>query len=104
MYQALSDFYYIPNNYIDKFIEYAHIMYEEKIFLECAIPAIFGIISAPENHVIYERALWLSERKRVINVLHDEFQQIFIHPIKFSSNTKKNEVKKYNYFINAFDF
>ena len=44
------------------------------------------------------------DRYSTIEILHDEFQQIFIHPIKFSYSINKEEVNKYNYFINAFDF
>ena len=38
------------------------------------------------------------------NVRHDEFQQISIHPIKFSKKEAKISVRKYNFFINANDF
>ena len=79
-------------------------MVKSKIFLECAVQAIFSIISAPKYHIIYIRSLWGDERKMCINVLHDEFKQISIHPIKFSKENKKEAVRKYNYFINANDF
>ena len=41
---------------------------------------------------------------KAIKILHKEFQQIFIHPIKFSSDKNKEEVNKYIFFINANDF
>jgi len=101
---GFSDLYYIPQSYIRRFIELGKEMIKSKIFLECAVQAIFSIISAPKYHIIYIRSLWGAERKMCINVLHDEFKQISIHPIKFSKDNKKEDVRKYNYFINANDF
>ena len=101
---GLSDLYYIPQYYINSFIQLAKEMFNSKIFLECAVHAIFAIILAPKYHAIYLRALWGDERNQSINVLHDEFQQISIHPIKFSKEDQKNSVRKYNFFINANDF
>ena len=101
---GLSDLYYIPQNYISRFIELGREMINSKIFLECAVQATFAIISAPKDHIIYLRALWGNERKRNINVLHEEFKQISIHPIKFSNDIQKEAVRMYNYFINAKDF
>ena len=101
---GISDLYYIPQNYINRFIELGREMINSKIFLECAVQATFAIISAPKYHIIYLRALWGNERKRNINVLHEEFKQISIHPIKFSNDTQKEAIRIYNYFINAKDF
>ena len=101
---GLSDLYYIPHYYIKRFIELEREIIKSKIFLECAVQAAFGIISAPKYHIIYLRALWDEDRKRCINVLHDEFKQISIHPIKFSSDEQKEAVRKYNYFINGYYF
>ena len=101
---GLSDLFYIPQHYISRFIELAKEMLKSKIFLECAVQAIFAIMSAPKYHIIYLRALWNENRRKCINVLHDEFKQISIHPIKFSNDSQKEAVRKYNYFINANDF
>ena len=104
LYGGLTDFYYIPNKYIMNFIELAQKMYAENVFLEWAVPAIFAIISASKYQSIYVRPLWFEERNKAIKILHKEFQQIFIHPIKFSSDKNKEEVNKYIFFINANDF
>ena len=101
---GFSDLYYIPQCYISRFIELGREMLKSKIVLECAVQAIFAIISAPKYHIIYIRSLWGDERKMCINVLHDEFKQISIHPIKFSSDEQKEAVRKYNYFINGYYF
>ena len=79
-------------------------MVKSKIFLECAVQAIFSIISAPKYHIIYIRSLWGDDRKMCINVLHDEFKQISIHPIKFSNSDLRDSVDKYISFINAKDY
>ena len=57
-----SDLYYIPQSYIRRFIELGKEMIKSKIFLECAVQAIFSIISAPKYHIIYIRSLWGDER------------------------------------------
>ena len=88
---GISDFHYIPNDYIRPFIDLAKKMYDNKIFLECAVHTTFGIISAEKNHVIYIRPLWSPEdRNNALNVLREEFQQICIHPI----NSQKMKIKK----------
>ena len=104
MTSAFYNIYYIPQYYISRFIELGREMIKSKIFLECAVQAIFAIISAPKYHIIYLRALWKDERKMCIKVLHNDFKQISIHPIKFSKDNEKKAVRKYNYFINANDF
>ena len=104
IFYGFSDMYYVPQYYITSFIKLEKEMFDSKIFLECAIDNVFAIISAPKYYAIYSRALWGDDRKNVINVLHDEFQQISIHPIKFSSKELKDVVRNYNFFINANDF
>ena len=102
--KGLSDFYYIPDSSMSEFIELADKMNERRVFLEYAIPAIFGLLSAPKYHAINQRGLWGQDRYRTFEILHKEFQQIFIHPIKFSYSTNKEKVNKYNYFVNALYF
>ena len=40
----IADFYYIPNTIASKICEIFEVMYNSKIFLECAIPTSFGIL------------------------------------------------------------
>ena len=79
-------------------------MYNSKIFLECAVPAAFAIISSPKYQIIYIRPIWGNERKNILNILLKEYNQFSIHPIKFSKDELKEGVNNYNYFINAIDF
>ena len=104
IFSGLTDFYYIPNSYMKNYIELIKKMYDSKIFLECAVHTTFAIMAAPKYQVIRIRALYADERSRAINVLENEFEQIFIHPIKFSNDEFKHGVNKYNYFINSNDF
>ena len=61
-------------------------------------------MSAPKYQVIRIRALYAQERIKAINFLQKEFEQIFIHPIKFSKDEFRIGVNKYNYFINSNEF
>lgn len=101
LFNGFSDLYYLPNNIVSSFIEFVKIMYNSKIFLECAVPASFALTSAPKNQIIHIRALWTTDRTKVLEILHEEYEQISIHPIKFSNGTLKKGVLKYNYFTNA---
>ena len=104
IFNGFADLYYIPNYYMSSFTDLLKKMYKNNIFLECAVPTSFAIMSAPKYQIIHIRPLWVKERERALNVLHEEFQQFSIHPIKFSKDESKEGVNKYNYFINAFDF
>ena len=104
IFSGLTDFYYIPNNYMINYIELIEKMYDSKIFLECAVHTSFAIMSAPKYQVIRIRALYAQERIKAINFLQKEFEQIFIHPIKFSKDEFRIGVNKYNYFINSNEF
>ena len=104
VFNGFADLYYIPKYYMSSFTELLGKMYGAKIFLECAIPDSFAIMSAPKYQIIYVRPIWANERENVFNILHKEYQQFSIHPIKFSSKEAKQVVNKYNYFINANDF
>ena len=104
LFSGFSDLYYIPKYYISNFIEISKKMLDSKIFLECAIDTIFAIISAPKNQIIHIRALWGEEREKAISFLYEDFQQLSVHPLKFSKDEIKDAVRKYNYFINANEF
>ena len=104
VFNGFSDLYYIPNYYMSIFTQLVKEMYNSKIFLECAVPATFAIISAQKYQMIYIRPIWAYERRNILNILRSEYQQFSIHPIKFSNDELKEGVNKYNYFINAIDF
>ena len=92
---GIADFYYIPNTIASKISEIFEVMYNSKIFLECAIPTSFGILLKKKYQIIYIYALWGKGRKKVINYLIHDFHQITIHPIKFFNLYFKKKVNQY---------
>jgi hypothetical protein len=101
---GFSDFYYLPNNYALKISNIFQKMFNSRIFLECAIPSSMAILSSSKYQIIYIEALWGNKRKEVIKFLYSKFDQITIHPVKFSNKTTKYKVSQYIYFINAKEF
>ena len=101
---GMSDFYYLPNYYASKIINIFDKMYKSKIFLECAIPNSMGILSSSKYQIIFISALWGKQRKKAINYLYSQFNQITIHPIKLSNETSMKKVSQYIYFINSDEY
>ena len=101
---ALSDFYYMPNYFISQLNKIYKIMYNSKIFLECAVPTSFGILLNKEYQLIFIHALWGRERRNAINTLLKESLQITIHPIKFFNSYFQKKVNQYIYFIEAKEY
>ena len=79
-------------------------MYKSKIFLECAVPTSLAILLSNKYQIIFIRALWNEERKEVKKYLYSQYNQISIHPIKFSNQTAKIFVNKYIDVIMAIDY
>ena len=98
---TLSDFYYLPNDYIHKFCEIIEIMYNSKIFLEIAVPTTHIILSSKKYQIVYYEGLWGEDRKNAINNLYKHYKEISIHPIKFSNYDLQVKVNNYIYFTNA---
>ena len=101
---AIADFYYLPNYIIPKFCKILKELYKSKIFLECTVPTTFGIILSKEYQLIHFRGLWRKERNNVVEYLHKKYNQITIHPIKFSQIRFRNLINLYSYFIKAEEF
>ena len=102
--QGLSDFYYIPNSFTLKISNLFDEMYKSRLFLECAVPTSFGILSSPKYQIIFIDALWGRARKKAKNFLYSRFDQIAIHPIKFSKDDSKYYVERYIFFTNAIEY
>ena len=101
---GLSDFYYIPNYIASQICEIFKVMYNSKVFLECAVPTSFGILLKKEYQLIYLNALWRENRKKAINYLIKDYFQITIHPIKLFNFYFNKKVNQYIYFINAKEY
>ena len=102
--QGLSDFYYIPNFYASKLCYLFDKMFKSKLFLECSIPSSMAILLAPNYQIIYIDALWGNNRKRVIDFLYSRFDQITVHPVKFSNEKIRKKVNQYIYFVNSIEY
>lgn len=101
---SIADFYYLPNYIVSIFSKIINEMYKSKIFLECAIASTLAIILEKEYQVIYFKGLWGYERNYVAQFLYKKYDQITIHPIKFSKIRNRNVVNLYNYFIKAEEY
>ena len=102
--KGLSDFYYLPNNFASKICHLFQKMYNSQIFLECVIPNSMAILSSPIYQIIDIEPLWGKDRINVIKFLYSKFDQLTIHPIKFSNKTARYKVNLYIYFINANEY
>jgi len=101
---GISDFFYLPNNFISDFIIVATELYKYTVFLELSVPSIYGIVSKPVYQFIHFSGLWNDDRKNWLNYLRTADKQMVIHPIKFSDINNQKEVLKYLYFKNAIEY
>lgn len=101
---GISDFFYLPNNFIREFIPVAKELYKYTVFLELSVPSIYGILLKPVYQYIYFSGLWNDDRKNWLNYLRTADKQIVIHPIKFSDINNQKEVIRYLYFKNAIEY
>jgi len=102
IFMSKADLFYLPNEYALKLLNLFNIMYNSSIFLECAFPTSIGILLAPKYQIIYFLALeGYKARKNVINFLYNNYNQITIHPVKFSITSNQNKINLYLLFINA---
>ena len=101
---GISDFFYVPNYFMSEFYVVAKELYNYKIFLELAVPSIYGILSKPIYQFIHFSGLWDDNRKNWLSYLRTAHRQTVIHPIKFSDINSQKEVVKYLFFKNAIDY
>ena len=101
---GISDFYYLPNYFIPDFIEVAKEFYNYTVFLEQAVPSIYGILMKPKYQYIYFIGLWKGEREKWKKYLYTSHSQIVVHPIKFSDKNCQNEIVKYIEFKKAYNY
>ena len=101
---GISDFFYVPKYFFEEYITIAKELFNYKVFLELAVPSIYGIISKPIYQYIYFSGLWNDNRKNWLNYLRAAHTQTVIHPIKFSDINNQKEVIKYLFFKNAREY
>ena len=101
---AKADLFYLPNHYALKLLHLLKIMFNSSLFLECAIPTSLGILLAPKYQIIFIYPLGGKERKKVINFLYSAYNQITIHPVKFSKIQYQDKIYQYISFINTNEY
>lgn len=101
---GISDFFYLPQNFITEFIPVATELYNYRVFLELSVPSIYGIVLKPVYQFIFFSGLWNDDRKNWLSYLRTADKQMVIHPIKFSDINNQKEVIKYLYFKNANEY
>ena len=104
IFNGFSDFFYIPDYFIQNFINLLKKMYESRVFLECAVPTSFAIISGPKYQLVEINAYYGQDRDHILNFLYKDYKQISIHPIKFSNIELQIGVNKYISFINSINY
>jgi hypothetical protein len=101
---SVSDLYYLPNADLAKFSSMVDEWYNQRVFLETAIPTMIALLLKPKYQVFFFMALWKENREIVVRYLRTEESQITIHPIKFSNVTLQDVVSKYIFFMNAREY
>jgi len=102
---AKADLFYLPNNYALKLLNLFEKMFNSTLFLECAFPTSIGILLAPKYQIIFIKPLeGYKERKNVLNYLYSAYNQITIHPVKFSNISYQDKIYQYILFINAKEY
>ena len=101
---GISDFFYLPKYFMTEFIEISKEFLNYEVFLEQAVPSIYGIILKPLYQYIEFSGLWNDDRKNWKNYLYTAHKQIVVHPIKFSDIESQKEIVKYILFKNARDY
>ena len=101
---SVSDLYYLPNEDLAKFSSMVDEWYNQRVFLETAIPTMIALLLKPKYQVFFFVALWKEGRDTVVEYLRTAESQITIHPIKFLNVTLQDVVNKYIFFMNAKDY
>ena len=101
---AKADLFYLPNHYALKLLHLFEIMFNSSLFLECAFPTSIGILLAPKYQIIFIRPLGGKERKNVPNFLYSAYNQVTVHPVKFSNISYQDKIYQYILFINSNEY
>ena len=101
---AKADLFYLPNHYALKLLHLFEIMFNSSLFLECAFPTSIGILLAPKYQIIFIRPLGGKERKNVLNFLYSAYNQVTVHPVKFSNISYQDKIYQYILFINSNEY
>ena len=101
---GISDFFYLPNYFVKDYMIVAKEFYKYRVFLELAVPSIYGILLKKRYQFIHFSGLWEENRKNWLQYLRNAHRQTVIHPIKFSDINNQIKVTTYLYFKNAKEY
>ena len=80
---ATSDIFYMPGRFTTHFVALSEIFYDNKVFLEIAVPTIISMLDRRSNVVhIPGLYLWGSDRKNFIQKYRTHKNIVFLHPFK----------------------
>ena len=98
---GISDFFYLPNYFVKDYMIVARELYKYRVFLELAVPSIYGILLRDKYQYVQFSGLWNDDRKNWLRYLRNAHRQTVIHPIKFSDINSQIIVTNYLYFKKA---
>ena len=102
--QLWVELLYFPKSIIIKVCDLVEEMYNQKIFLELAIPTVIGYLFFKEIQIINSIFIWYEERKYMENYLINSLNNVGIHAFKFKNETFKNLLIQYISFINSEEY
>ena len=95
---------YIPNSLMIKFCDIVEPMYNQRVFLEIAIPMAFSQLRLDKYKICNSILLWYEKRAHMSKYLRNSAGIAFVHPLKLSKVQRQEVVRKYIFFINAEEY
>ena len=101
---GISDFFYLPNYFVKDYMIVARELFIYRVFLELAVPSIYGILLREKYQYVQFSGLWDDDRKNWFRYLRNAHRQTVIHPIKLSDIKSQIIVTNYLYFKKAEEY
>ena len=93
--KGTSDFYYLPNDKIKKFLEIIDEMYKNNISSDVAVINALAIMMEEEYVAFEVKPLCNEEKKNVMYHLKNDHDQIFIRPFDIENEEVRSQLKNY---------
>lgn len=95
---------YIPNSLMIKFCDIVELMYNQRIFLEIAIPMAFSQLRLDKYKICNSILISYEKRAHMVEYLRNSSGITFVHPLKLSKARLQKVVRQYIFFINAEEY
>ena len=102
--QLWVELLYFPKSIIIEVCDLVEEMYNQKIFLELAIPTSIGFLFFKEIQIVNSIFIWNIDRKYMENFLKNSLNNVGIHAFKFKNELSKNLLIEYISFINSEEY